>query len=76
MAPSRGAVLALPISDPKDKCLMMWVVLNTDEEYGCTSCTWTWFIVKLFPGAIWKLPPTYKFPKYRYTSLVIFCLIF
>lgn len=58
LTPFSGAVLAVSILVPKDKCWMMWVVLKTDEEYGCTSCTWTWFIVKLFPGAIWKLPPT------------------
>lgn len=39
--PSKGAVFALSMSEPNDRCLIIWVVLKTDEENGWTSCTCT-----------------------------------
>ena len=41
ITPSKGDVLALFMSVPKDKCLIIWVVLKTDDEKGWTSWTWT-----------------------------------
>lgn len=53
-----GLCVALSILAPKLKCLILCVVLNCPEEKGWTSCTCTWLILKLLPGAIWKLPLT------------------
>lgn len=54
----RGLWVKLSMSLPNDKCLILWLVLKELDEKGCTSCTCTWFMVKLLPGATWKLPLT------------------